>query len=53
MIKEKVKVNLCGKMEEFMMVFGKMVNNMEKENSLQKKVLRELVNGITEERLDG
>jgi hypothetical protein len=37
MIREKAKANLCGKMEEFMMVRGKMESSMEKENSSQKK----------------
>jgi len=33
MIREKAKVNLCGKMEEFMKELGKMESNMAKENS--------------------
>ena len=32
MIKEMVKEHLSGKMEEFMMVLGKMESNMEEEN---------------------
>lgn len=38
MIKEKDKGNSHGKMEEFMMEFGKMGNNMEEENSYQRMV---------------
>lgn len=53
MIREKDKVNLLGKTEEYMMANGKMENNMAVENSFLKMVSKELANGKTEEKLNG
>lgn len=53
MIKEKARVSSSGRMEEFMMVCGKMGNNTEEVNLQQKKELRDKENGIKEERQDG
>jgi hypothetical protein len=48
MIKKKAMVFFIGLMEEYIKVNGKMVNNMEKEFILIKKVSRERGNGKRE-----
>jgi hypothetical protein len=53
MIKEKDKGNLLGKMVGFMMVCGRMENNMEEVNSFLKIELKELENGRMERKLSG
>jgi hypothetical protein len=53
MIREKAKVNLFGKMDESMMGCGRTENSMGRENLLQKKMWRELANGIMVTRSDG
>lgn len=53
MIREKDKVSSTGKMEESMMVCGKMENNMEGVHLQQKMEIREQVNGTKVEKQSG